>query len=246
MGRAWKDTVTVGDIVIPDAVVESAVQVSPSMAQDLVMGGIFGLAYGLESEVHPRQPTVLKTMSPLLEYKIFSTDLQYHADGTYQFGSVDTTKYRGRINWTPLIPRAKYWQFNFSGLNVAPSNLWYYSQWTAIADTGTTLLMLEDELVEFYYADVHHAEKNETTGIWTYPCQTILPDFNLVIGNFTARIPGKYINYTEYEGSLCMGGLQGNFGSPFAILGDIFLKALYVVWDIGGKRLGFADKPLHL
>ncbi|KAK0639142.1 aspartic peptidase domain-containing protein [Cercophora newfieldiana] len=250
-GHAWKDTISVGGINIPNAVVESALSVSDSMATDAEMGGIFGLAIGLGSEVYPVQPTVLKKLSPLLKHKVFAADLQYHADGTYQFGAVDGNKFKGNLHWTPLIDDAQYWQFNFSVFNIQGSDIWYWYNWSGIADTGSTLLMLDDDVVAFYYDGVEGAAYNKSYGLWTYPCDTKLPDFHLGLGdghgNWTARIPGRYLNYTVYEteGWECMGGLQGNAGASFSIFGDVFLKAFYAVFDIGGKRVGFADKHLN-
>jgi len=221
------------------------VDVSSEMAQDLAMCGIFGLAFGLESQVEPKQKTVLRQMSSILKRNLFTTDLKYHAEGTYTFGTIDKTKYNGDIHWSPLSRRAEYWQFNFTGFNVDSSDWWYFSQWSAIADTGTTLLMLDDDIVRFYYDEVQNATFNSTLGLWTYPCGTILPDFNMKLGNWTATVPGRYINYTDLDGSRCMGGLQGNFGTPFGILGDVFLKAFFAVFDVAGRRVGFANKDLN-
>ena len=38
----------------------------------------------------------------------------------------------------------------------------------------------------------------------------------------------------------CFGGLQSNAGIGLSILGDVFLKSQFVVFDQGVPRIGFA------
>lgn len=40
---------------------------------------------------------------------------------------------------------------------------------------------------------------------------------------------------------VCYGGVQSNSGSSLQIFGDVFLKALFVVFDQRGPSLGFAS-----
>lgn len=63
-----------------------------------------------------------------------------------------------------------------------------------------------------------------------------------MIGGYNAVVPGKYINYAPVEtgSSTCFGGIQSNSGLGLSILGDVFLKSQYVVFDSEGPQLGFA------
>lgn len=111
-------------------------------------------------------------------------------------------------------------------------------------DTGTTLLLLPDDVVEAYYKQVEGAEDNSQAGGYVFPCDSQLPSFTAVINGYSAVVPGSLINYASVgDGSNnCLGGIQSDQGIGQAIFGDIFLKSQYVVFDADGPRLGFAPQ----
>ncbi|KAL1862506.1 hypothetical protein VTK73DRAFT_6770 [Phialemonium thermophilum] len=254
MGTVWKDDVYLGGLAVHNAIVESATTVSPFLVDDANISGLLGLAYRHASQVSPRQPTFLDLLEPQLANPVFTVDLRYHDVGLYQFGAVDHARHVGNISWVPLSDGALFWQFAFSSLNVAPSNVWLLSTWPAIADTGTSLLLLPPDLVELYYAQVPGAVIDPTYRLWVFPCDNpVLPDFHVgFVDGWHATIPGAYINYTALESTTpsvngswslaCLGGIQENMGLSFSIFGDIFLKAVFAVFDREGAQVGFADK----
>lgn len=248
-GNVWKDTVVVGGINITGAVVESATEVSSQLSSDLDLTGIFGVAFNLTSRVYPPQPTVFDLLNPLLDSKVLTADLKWHADGTYTFGSINSSLYKGDIHYIPLKDQAEFWEFNFTKFHVGGEAYWFLSRWSAILDTGTSLMLLDEEIVKMYWDAVPSAKYNKVYDLWTYPCDTALPDFRLGFDeDWHVTIPGHYINYTYVENmnSTCMGGIQGNMGEEFSVLGDIFLKAVFAIFDYEGKRVGLAEKAQPL
>jgi aspergillopepsin I len=117
---------------------------------------------------------------------------------------------------------------------------------SGIADTGTTLLLLPDSVVKAYYAKVSGASYDSSQGGYTFSCSTSLPSFSFGVSSSTITIPGTYLNYapTDDSGETCFGGLQSSSGIGINIFGDIALKAAFVVFDGGNKRLGWAPKAL--
>jgi len=113
-----------------------------------------------------------------------------------------------------------------------------------IADTGTSLLLLDDSVVTAYWSQVAGSKNDASQGGYTFPCNAKLPDFSIVVGGETRTVPGAYMNYAPTTGSTCFGSLQSSAGIGFSIFGDIFLKSQYVVFDAsqGSPRIGFGQQ----
>ncbi|KAF2150939.1 peptidase A1 [Myriangium duriaei CBS 260.36] len=112
-----------------------------------------------------------------------------------------------------------------------------------IADTGTTLLLLPDNVVSDYYGKVPGAANDQSQGGYTFDCSATLPDLSFSISGGSITVPGSYINFQSVSGGKCFGGLQSSGQIGTNIFGDIFLKAAFVVFDNsqGSPRLGFAQ-----
>jgi aspergillopepsin I len=222
------------------------------MITDTVLSGLLGLGYAQPSQVYPSAPTFLDLLTPILDQPVFTVDLHWHSNGLYEFGRVDSTKYTGDLVYMPIVNNSKYWELTFTGFNIGPSVEWLVSRWPAIVDTGTTLMLLQDDLVALYYANATDvgAVYNSTVDGYVYPCDATLPDLHLGFDSgYFVSIPGKYLNYTDMgdlgSPGLCYGGVQAVGALEFSILGDVFLKAVYTVFDVGNGRIGLADKPLN-
>ncbi|KAK3399192.1 aspartic peptidase domain-containing protein [Sordaria brevicollis] len=61
---------------------------------------------------------------------------------------------------------------------------------------------------------------------------------------YKGTVPGRYMNYGEVNATWCYGGMQSSEDIGFSIFGDVLLKAQFVVFDLGGMRVGFAEKEL--
>jgi aspergillopepsin I len=56
---------------------------------------------------------------------------------------------------------------------------------TGIADTGTTLLLLDDSIIQSYWSQVQGAVNDNTQGGYTFPCNANLPNFSISVGGET-------------------------------------------------------------
>jgi hypothetical protein len=67
---------------------------------------------------------------------------------------------------------------------------------TAIADTGTSLMLVNDEVASAYYAQVQGSLFTAQTGGFIFPCKNQLPDLYVAVGDqHLAKIPGSVANF---------------------------------------------------
>ena len=83
---------------------------------------------------------------------------------------------------------------------------------------------------------------DQVSGGFAFPCAAVLPEFIIVIGSYRAVVPGKYIKYAPITPTGCFGGLQSSAAYGRNILGTVFLKSQFVIFDGSTPRLGFAVK----
>ncbi len=193
-GNVYTDTVSVGATSVTGQAVELAEQVSAQFQQDNA-DGLLGLAFNQINTVSPtQQKTFFSNAIPSLAAPLFTADLIKGAPGSYDFGYIDSSKYTGAITYVPVNTANGFWEFTGSGYAVGTGTFVSLSI-DAIADTGTTLLLVPQSVVASYYSRVKGARNDASQGGYTFPCSATLPSITLGIGGYKAVVPGDYINY---------------------------------------------------
>jgi hypothetical protein len=226
--------------------VESAPQVSAQFSSDSANSGLLGLAFSSINTVRPTpQNTFFDNVKSSLSAPLFTANLKKGTSGSYDFGYIDPAKHTGSISYVPVKTANGFWEFTGSGYAVG-SGAFVTLSIDAIADTGTTLLLVPQSVVTAYYSKVPGSAYSSAQGGYIFPCSASLPSFTFGAGAYRGVIPGSYINYAPIDqaGIQCYGGIQSDTGIGFSIYGDILLKAQFVVFDGGNTRLGFAPKTL--
>lgn len=224
--------------------VELAAKVSDQFAKDTNNDGLLGLSFSSINTVKPKAQTTWfdtgKAQSAF-DKNVFTADLKAGAPGTYDFGYIDSSKYTGDIVYTDVDSSQGFWEFTGTGYGVGSGSFKQQSI-DAIADTGTTLLLMDDAIVTDYYKNIKGAQMDQTQGGYVFPCSAKIPDMVLGIGKGKATIPGTLMSLGKVDSSNCFGGLQSNSGIGLSIYGDIFLKAVFAVFDADNSQFGFAPK----
>ncbi|OAA66950.1 secreted aspartic proteinase precursor [Niveomyces insectorum RCEF 264] len=244
-GDVYADTVAVGGLTVQGQAVEAAKKVSSEFTSD-ASDGLLGLAFSSINTVTPRaQKTFFDNAQASLDAPLFTADLKHNADGTYNFGFIDSSAYTGSVTYTDVDNSQGFWSWTSTGYAVGNGSLKSTSI-AGIADTGTTLLLLPNSIVKAYYKQVKGAKLDNSQGGYTFSCSAKLPDFKFGVEGSTITIPGDYINFAPLEegSSTCFGGIQSDDGIGFAIFGDVALKAAFVVFNGDGPQLGWASKNL--
>ncbi|KFY97853.1 hypothetical protein V500_01897 [Pseudogymnoascus sp. VKM F-4518 (FW-2643)] len=240
-GNVGTDTVDIGGATVTGQAIEMATDVSDSFIQDTNSNGLVGLAFSKINTVQPqKQKTFFDNAMPTLAEPVFTADLRQDAVGAYEFGKIDTTRFAGELTWAPIDSSNGFWEFTSTKFSVGNGKALNAIGGTAIADTGTTLMLVDAAIVNAYYSQVAGAVNNEQVGGITFPCDSVLPDLNVDVGGtYTATIEGKFINFAQVNDNTCFGGVQPTTGS-LQIYGDIFFKSQFVVFNGGNNTLGLA------
>lgn len=245
-GDVYTDNVTVGGITVKAQAVEAAQKVSSEFASDVDNDGLLGLAFSSINTVTPQRQTTWfdsGIKQGLFKKNLFTVDLKHAAPGTYDFGFIDDSKHTGSITYTPVNSAQGFWEFTGTGYAVGDGSFKQQSI-DAIADTGTTLLLMDDAIVEDYYGQIDGAQLDQQQGGYVFPCDADIPDFVLGIGNAQSTIPASLMNLGSVDSTNCFGGLQSNGGIGLSIYGDVWLKSVLAVFDSDNKRFGWAPKSV--
>ncbi|OAL03896.1 acid protease [Phaeosphaeriaceae sp. SRC1lsM3a] len=251
-GIVGTDKVTIGGVTVENQTVELANAVSQSFVQDANTDGLVGLAFSQLNTVNDgTKKTPAKTFFDNvmgdLDMPVFTADLDPDGTGVYEFGKIDATKFEGEMVWVPVNAASGFWQFPSAKFAVGDKVFENPQASDAIADTGTSLLLVDQQVAEAYYSQVRGAQLNAQVGGFIYPCNAKLPDLSVAVGDtHMAKIPGNQITFATVDkaNTTCFGGVQGNQGAGLQIFGDTMFKAQLVAFNGGNQSLGFGQKPL--
>jgi hypothetical protein len=252
-GIVGTDVVEIGGVKVENQVVELADAVSKTFIEDANTDGLVGLAFSNLNTVNDgTKKTPAKTffdnIMGNLDLPVFTADLDPDGTGVYEFGKIDATKFEGQMAWIPVKAESGFWQFPSAKFAVGDKVFQNPQASNAIADTGTSLLLVDQQVANAYYSQVQGAQLNAQVGGFIYPCKAALPDLSLAIGDtYMAKIPGNQITFAKVDkaNTTCFGGVQGNQGSGLQIYGDTMFKAQLVAFNGGNQSLGFGQKPLR-
>ncbi|KAL1408679.1 hypothetical protein Q8F55_005492 [Vanrija albida] len=170
--------------------------------------------------------------------------------GTITFGGVNESLYTGDINYIPLVGR-DYWRIPLEYIEVNGEAVATGIANLAAIDTGSTLIVGPQDIVENFYAKVPGAEPRPNwDGFWWFPCESV---YNLSValhfGGTAYPINPMDMIYATGDGT-CTGGIvssssqsQISGGRIQWVIGDVFLKNVYSVFQYAPPSVGFASLP---
>ncbi|KXS18186.1 peptidase A1, partial [Gonapodya prolifera JEL478] len=247
-GVISQDTLIVGDLKIPKVDFAESTK-EPGMA--FVFGkfdGIFGLAYDTIAVKHVVPPFYEMVNKGLLDEPLFGVWMTHAGDdgepgGEVLFGGINEEKFSGEITWAPVI-RKGYWEVELQGVTLDGRALPVKTRRAAI-DTGTSLIAVGTEEADAINKRIG-GTKN-FAGQYTVDCQSLstLPaitftfggkDFSLTPDDYILKVSGGPFG----GGEQCVSGFMGLDipapAGPLWIVGDVFLRKYYTIYDLGNNR----------
>ncbi|KAH9938150.1 aspartic peptidase A1 [Fomitopsis serialis] len=242
-GFVSQDTLTIGDITIKHQDFAEATK-EPGLAFAFgKFDGILGLAYNTISVNHITPPFYSMIDEGLVDSPVFSFRLgSSEADGGEAiFGGVDVAAYSGDIHYVP-VRRKAYWEVELEKVALGDDSLELENTGAAI-DTGTSLIALPTDMAEMINTQI--GATKSWNGQYTVDCAKVpdLPDLTFTFDGKDYALKGTdYI--LEVQGT-CMSSftpmdIQMPGGGSLWIVGDVFLRKYYTVYDVGKDAVGFA------
>lgn len=241
-----KDTVTVGDIDVKGQLFAEVSKVSfGPLNIAFAMGKFDGLmGLGFKSISQYNIPTPFETMidQKLIDESVFAFYLQEDASqqGELVFGGIDKSHYSGELVDVPLTSET-YWEVSLDAVKFGSSSV-ILSPQKAIIDSGTSLLAGPKETVAALAKQV--GAKDVMGKEYTIDCskKASLPNLEVTLGGkvFTLS-PDDYV--LEVSGQ-CLFAFIGMDvpppRGPLWIMGDVFMRKYYCVFDYGNKKMRIA------
>jgi hypothetical protein len=208
--------VDIGGATVQNQAVELATKVSGSFLQDTTSNGLVGLAFSQLNTVKPQpQQTFFDSIAGQLDVPVMTASLKSGAVGSYEFGTIDSTKFTGQMANISVNSSNGFWQFNSAQFAVGNGALQAIKQApTAIADTGTSLMLVSPEVATAYYAQVPGSSNSVSAGGFVFPCNAQLPSLSIAVGdNNLATVPPAVLNFAPFQNS--NGQMRRLSHSPF-------------------------------
>ncbi|KAF1798558.1 aspartic peptidase domain-containing protein [Mucor lusitanicus] len=228
-GILAKDTVNLGGLVIKSQTINLAKKESSSFASDPI-DGLMGLGFDTITTVAGIKTPVDNLISQgLISSPVFGVWLGKASNGgggEYLFGGSNPNHYTGALTTVPVDKSQGWYSIKVDSLKAGTTSV--ASSFSGILDTGTTLLLFTQSVASKVAAQYGATDNGD--GTYTISCNTAnLKPLNFTINGAQFQVPVDSLIF-EQSGSTCYASF-GYAGLDFAILGDVFLKNNYVVFN---------------
>lgn len=153
----------------------------------------------------------------------------------YTFGYIDQDVLEAagvtEPTYTPVDNKDGFWQFPSTSVVVNGKTIERADN-TAIADTGTTLALVDDETCKAIYDAVPGSKYDVSQQGYVFPANTAaekLPTVSFAVGDSQFQVQKEDLGFANAGHGMVYGGIQSRGDLTFDILGDTFLKGIYAV-----------------
>lgn len=246
-GFVSNDLLTIGDLSISGQDFAEATKEPGLTFAFGKFDGILGLGYDTISVLHTVPPFYNMIAQGLLDEKVFAFylgDANAGEDGDNGgeaiFGGVDKSRFTGDIKYAP-VRRKGYWEVELEKVAFGDAEMELENTGAAI-DTGTSLIALPTDIAEILNSQI--GAKRSWNGQYTVDCAKVpsLPPLKFTFSGHTYDIDGS--DYILNAGGTCISAFTGmDFPPPMGpiwIIGDVFLRKWYTVYDLERNAVGFA------
>jgi hypothetical protein len=262
-----KDTVTIGQLNLFKQTIQLADFISPEFVRGSgATDGTLGLAWGKLSSIEPqpaeapvetmmeKEHTQIHETQRLFTMKLgnWNGDHDGPDQGFFTFGFInyDLVKETNMVLHYCDVDNSKgLWQYKSGSYTInGETHTRTGGDNTAIVDTGTPLVLLDDEVCNAIYAAIPGAKYDGEAMGWVFPAdirEEQLPSVGLEVDGKIFAISKEDLGFSvcDHSSGYIYGGIQSRGNLPMDIVGDTFLKSVYSIFDLANKRFGVTARP---
>lgn len=167
--------------------------------------------------------------------------------GELILGATDPNHYTGELNYVPISQQG-YWEIKGDSMTMNGKSITDTKNF--VLDTGTSILAGPKADVKALAEAVGAKPFPLAPGEYTIDCSKVksLPNLDIGIGGKTYTLTPEQYTIND-ENTICLFGFLGIDipapRGPLWILGDIFIRQYYTVFDFENNQLGFAPMKTH-
>lgn len=255
-GLVAYDTVSVAGAPIQAQSIDVAHTISASL-QSNSMDGILGLGFPSLMSVQgtgistPFANMIKQNLIPAgmfgLQF-IKSNHWSYSGGGgAWTFGGYDKSAVSGALTTVPLT-RAQYWMVNLDQVSVGSAYSYKPTQ-SVIVDSGTTLILLDPSSVANIHSYLPGGRVSPDNSHYQIFCNASSSAYTnsrnayFTLGGVKYGVPAADLAwYPESSAQdYCYSGIQP-WSNSFGILGAMFLKNVYAIFDESNQQMQFAAR----
>ncbi|RYP14998.1 hypothetical protein DL765_005995 [Monosporascus sp. GIB2] len=180
----------------------------------------------------------------LLDKNVFGVSLSRASDGPNDgeitFGAANKDRYEGEITYASLV-KGDSWAIPLDDVTVDSRPVGLKGK-TAYIDTGTTYAFAPKDQVAALFDKVPGASSGDDGSSYTAPCDSKVSIAFTFAGASWNISSADLLSATPKE-NVCTANIFGiEVVKGSWLLGDVFLKNVYSVFDLDESRIGFAAK----
>jgi len=238
-GMIFNDTVKMAGITLP-----LSFGLASTTSDDFStypMDGILGLGRPISSDMDSPSVMEIVKANKALPQNLFGVSLQRNSDGStdgeLSFGAPDPTKYTGDLLYTDTDSNGSLWEIPISDTAMNGVSC-HFTGKRGIVDSGTSFMLLPPNDAKTLHDRI--PKSVQASDGFQVPCSSSMP-IQITISNTVYNVSSKdYIGSPVNGGSMCSSNIiaRQTFGPDQWLLGDVFLKNVYTVFDFDRNRIG--------
>jgi hypothetical protein len=204
--------------------------------------GIVGMAFSSISVTKSPTPIDALYSQGMIHEKVFAFFLGDNDSegGELVIGGIDKAHFKGELAWSPLVSES-YWVLALDDLSLGALSVLKSAR--LIVDSGTSILTAPAAIVKTIAASI--GALRIFGGKYIVACDVIpsLPHLSFTINGIVYSLaPDEYIlSSGMLRAKVCLLGIMElDIPGPTLILGDLFMRKYYTVFDASNTRIGMA------